>query len=310
MSEYPKVIIIIVNWNGYQDTSDCLRSIAKIDYPNYSIVVIDNGSKGREAEKIKRAFKSISLIKNRTNKGYATANNQGIKFALSKKAEYLLLLNNDTLVKKDFLSLLVKYAEENGFKGILTPKILYYKSNHIWAMGGRLPMLTSIPRMTGQGKPSARYKKIIHCDYASGCALFVPSKTVRKIGLLNPIYFAYYEDTDFSFRAKSRGFDIRVIPESIIWHKVSRSTAPKNLKKIGRAQGYLLARNGLIFGRLNLQGLPKALYFLNQYLTKPFLYLLFKLEDSKAVYAYLRGLWDGTMFILGKKVKLPLNLFL
>lgn len=298
MIKQPLVYIIILNWNGYQDTVECLDSLEDLKYQNYKIVVVDNGSKNKEAQRLSKKYPHVKIIKNKKNLGFAKGNNQGIRLALEKKAKYILLLNNDTTIKADFLKQLVNFAEINKFQGILSPKILYYHSDKIWSMGGRLSVLTSIPRMIGQGKPSGRFNKTVEPNFATGCAFFVNSEVIKKVGLLNPRYFAYYEDTDLSYRIRKAGYKIKVIPKSIIWHKVSQSMPGKNLKKIGEIQSFLLAKNGLIFGNLNLEGFSKFIYLINQLTTKFILYLIFKCDSNKARVAYTRGLIEGSRFLL------------
>lgn len=297
MKKQPLVYIVVVNWKRYDDTIDCLKSLGEIDYKNYKIVVVDNESQEREATNLKKKFPNIKIIKNRKNLGFSQPNNQGIKVALKDKADYVLLLNNDTVVKGDFLKNLIGYAEKKNFRGILNPKILYYDSDIVWAIGGRLSVLTSIPRMIGQGKPSSNFTEIIEPDYASGCALLVHREVIDKVGLLDTRYFAYYEDTDWSYRIRAAGFKVKVIPKSIIWHKVSQSTNQKT-GKIGETYAYLLAKNGILFGVLNLDGLSKLMYLINQYTTKPFLYLIFKVDSKKAAISYLKGLVDGSRYLL------------
>ncbi len=300
MNHQPLVYIIILNWNGLEDTVECLKSLQNVTYKNYTIVVVDNGSKNNEASRISKKFPLIKMIKNKSNKGYAEANNQGMRLALKDGADYILLLNNDTTIKPNFLKVLIDYAEAKKFKGVLTPKILYYKTNIIWAMGGSLSFLTSIPRMIGQGRPSKAFAKIIEPDYASGCAFLVNREVIKKVGMLDPAYFAYYEDTDLSYRVRAAGFPIKVIPKSIIWHKVSQSFKHKKINKIGETQSHLLAKNGLLFGVNNLKGLSKLIYLLNQYTTKLVLYIIFKTDSVKASLAYIRGIKEGTQEMLTK----------
>ena len=294
---HPLVYIITINWNGFAHTKECLISLQKINYPNYKIIVIDNGSSNNEGQKLYKQFPHIQLILNNKNKGYVVANNQGVKKALKWGADYILLLNNDTTVKFDFLTMLVDYYEKSHFQGILSPKILYYKTSKVWAMGGKLNIYTSIPQMIGQGKPSSDYNKIIKPDYAPGCALFTKKDILKKIGLLDERYFAYYEDTDISFRAKRGGYNIKIIPKSIIWHKVSQSTKQKRFGKIGKTQAYFLAKNGLVFGSLNYHFPKYIIYFVGQTLIKLPLYLIFKVDSINSAAYYIKGYIDGWKFV-------------
>ena len=122
------------------------------------------------------------------------------------------------------------------------------------------------------------------------------------MGTLNQSYFAYYEDTDLSFRIHKAGYKIKVIPQSIVWHKVSQSTTQKEKGKTGVIQSYLLARNGLLFGTLNLSGLNKVIYLTSQYLIKFPLYLLFKVDSLKSAIAYIEGVVDGTQYLQNNRL--------
>lgn len=299
MGKEPLVYIIIVNWRRYKDTQECLASLKNSKYKNFRLIVVDNESQEGKAEKLLKKYPFIKMIKNKKNLGYSRANNQGIELALKDNADFLLLLNNDTVVAPNFLNILVDYARANNFYGVLSPKILYYKSDKIWAMGGKLSFLTSIPRMIGQGKPSSAFNEIVEPDYVSGCAFLLNREVIEAVGMLDTRYFAYYEDTDLSFRVKRAGYALKVIPKSIVWHKVSQSTKQK-AGKVGETYAYLLAKNGVLFGVLNLEGFPKFIYLLNQYTSKPLLYLIFKVDSLKAAASYLRGLKEGAGYLFRK----------
>ncbi len=297
----PLIYVVSINWNGLYDTLVMLSSLKKCVNLNIKIVIIDNGSKKNEARIIKGRYPDICLIKNKNNVGYCKANNQGMKIALKNKAKYVLLLNNDTVVKTDFLTKLVEYAEKNNFNGILTPKILYYKKGVIWAFGGKISKLTSIPKMIWQGKPSKKYLSVVEPDYAPGCAFFVNSSILKKIGFFDETYFAYYEDTDLSYRIKKAGYRIVAIPKSIVWHKVSRSTNQYTTDKINEIQSYYLARNGIIFGINNLNGFQMVMYLTQQLLLKFPAYLLLKCNGVDARRQYSKGIFDGIKYAINKK---------
>lgn len=294
----PTVCIIIANWQQYELTSQTLESLGNQNYKNIKIILVDNESDPGKLKSLHRHFPKISVIKNKVNLGFSKANNQGIKFALKNQADFILLLNNDVEVKKDFLTTLVDYCISENYSGILNPKILYHKSHMIWAMGGKLSTLTSIPRMIGQGSNSNDFINIIKPDYACGCALFASVSVFKKVGFLDETFFAYYEDTDFSFRAKCHGISIRVIPKSIIWHKVSRSTSHNAINKLGEFQSYLYAKNGLVFGSKNFSGLKRIYYIANSLTIKTLLYLIFKCEGVSAQKSYLNGILDGLKLIM------------
>ena len=144
----PKVNIVIVNWNGLEDTSELLKSLSKISYSNFFIVIVDNNSANDEAEKLEKSGQAKThIIKCKENLGFAGGNNVGIKYSLEQKADYILLLNNDTRVNPDFLEILVnKYESTDSQAGIVAPRInYYYEPKKIWSDGG------NISRMRGSG---------------------------------------------------------------------------------------------------------------------------------------------------------------
>ena len=292
----PLVYIITINWNGLEDTLECLGSLEKINYSPYRIIVVDNGSKDNQAAVIKEKYPLIELIENIKNEGFVNANNQGIEVALTQNAKYILLLNNDTTVKNDFLDILIEHAEKNKDVGILSPKILYYDSDTIWSMGGRINNLTGFSIMIGKRKQSKQYNEIIEPDFITGCAMLIKREVIEKIGLLDPIYFAYYEDTDYSFRVRDAGYKIKVIPGSVIRHKKSASAGIKGSSRISSQQAYLWARNGIIFGEKNLTGMDKTSYLFGE-LTFRLLFGLISCDGTQAMKKYLIGVKDGLFYI-------------
>lgn len=296
--ENPLVYIVIVNWRNYTDTLECLRSVYKIDYRKYKVVLVDNESENDEARGLKSKFPKLHLITNSTNKGFAAAANQGIKYAITKGTDLILLLNNDTVVHARFLKHLIVSVLANP-KSLLSSKILYYKTNKIQAMGGRLSVITGIPRMIGQGKTRIEVKKGFKPDFLSGCVLLISREAVKTVGLLDPEYFAYYEDVDYCFRARKAGFNLVVVDKSLVWHKGSQSTTQRP-GKIGAVQSYLHAKNGVLFGVKNLKGFSKFVYLANQFSTRPLLFMIYKCDNNKARLSYLKGLFDSTRFLRRK----------
>src|ERR1700727_1111005 len=133
----PKVSILMVTWKSYEMTRDCLLSLRKLDYPSYEIVLVDNGSGDGSPERLASEFPEVRLLRNATNLGFPAGNNVAIRDALERNPDYLLLLNNDTLVAPDFLSKMVAVAESDEKIGLVNPKILYFEPSHrIWLRGG------------------------------------------------------------------------------------------------------------------------------------------------------------------------------
>lgn len=229
LTKYPSVYIIIVNWNGYNDTFECLNSIVKINYANYRIVVVDNGSDTNEIDGIEKNFPKIKLIKNSQNLGFSGGNNLGIEFSIKEGADFVLLLNNDTIVEPDFLNHLVDNILKDEKIGIAVPKINYYSNpNMIWYAGGFISKLRGSGFTIGEGKFENRYTKNKYVTFATGCCLLIETTAIKQIGAMDESYFLYLEDVDYCLRAISAGYKILFVADSKIYHKVSGSTTRNN----------------------------------------------------------------------------------
>jgi GT2 family glycosyltransferase len=243
----PLVYIIVLNWNGLQDTVECLDSLGALDYPNYRVAVVDNGSTDGSVEHLRRSHPGVELITSDRNRGYAKGNNLGLDHALGSKADYLLALNNDTLVHPSFLSELVATAELDPSIGIVGPKIFYRgEGNRIWFAGGRIHYwLGNTSHIGNRQKDSSKFSGQLDVDYVTGCAMLIRKSVLEEIGTFDPSYDSYYEDCDLCLRAKRRGYRIVCARQAMIWHKVSASTGGGNTPR----KLYLKMVNGARFFR-------------------------------------------------------------
>lgn len=238
----PKVGIVIVNYNGAKYQNDSIRSLKNMDYHNYEIIVVDNGSTDNSLELLRKEFDDVLIVETNKNLGVAAGNNIGIRYALKRNAEYVLLLNNDIELSENVLSLLV----QNASNRIMTvPKIYYYdKKRVIWSAGGEVNWKWGLPYHIGQDKPdNARFniKKVV--EIAPTCCMLIHKEVFIKVGYMDEKYFMYFDDTDFCIRANDKGYKILYIPEAKMWHKVSSSSGGAN-SKICR---YYVSRNILYF---------------------------------------------------------------
>ena len=290
---YPKIAIVILNWNGLLDTLECLRSIQKIVYPNYMVVVIDNGSKGNDAEIIRKKFGNfVCVIQEEKNLGFAGGSNVGIRWALCSGAKYVLLLNNDTVVDPNFLTELVNISQNDTQIGIVGPKIYYYEQpNRIYSAGGRVNFWTgNAPRIGIREIDDGRFDNIEEVDYVCGCALLIKEKTIKTIGLLSEIYFAYYEETEWCQKARKAGFKVVYVPKARIWHKSHYTkTSSANALTI-----YYMTRNRFLFVKRNSNALQFVVFNLFFLMTDLLIQMQNKLfMRPKLFVAYLKGIRDG-----------------
>jgi GT2 family glycosyltransferase len=244
----PHVNIIIVNWNGYEDTSELLNSLKTISYKNYSITIVDNNSSGDDVKKIETEYHGcLTLITSEVNLGFGGGNNLAIRTAMEGSAEYILLLNNDTIVEPGFLDVLVNKMNSMPGIGMTAPQINYYSQpDEIWSAGGIISWL----RASGFAKTDIKEDKLPKKDrlveFISGCCMLIKKEVIAKIGLFDEDYFLYLEDTDLCLRTLREGYKILITPESKIYHKVKRSS-----NKVSVTPLYYETRNRLYFAKKN-----------------------------------------------------------
>jgi hypothetical protein len=182
---------------------------------------------GGPVEAVRRRFGDrVFVIANRENLGFAGGNNVGIRHALESGAEYVLLLNNDTVVDPELIDHLLRPFREDAGVGITGPKIYYYTpSDQIWFAGGRIYLGRGTSRHIGiRQTDDGRFDRPAEVDYVTGCALMASREVYERCGLLDPSYVAYYEDADFCMRARRAGFRVVYAPGGRVWHKISAST--------------------------------------------------------------------------------------
>jgi len=240
----PLVYIIILNFNGLEDTQACLESLKTVDYDNYKIIIVDNNSGVEEVEKLEKSVsENIQLIKSDTNTGFAGGNNIGIKKAIEQKAEYILLLNNDTVVDKDFINELVDPFKDTKV-AITTSKIFYQdRKEIIWYAGANFNKFSGESIHLGEGQvDSEEFSETKEVERASGCSMMVKREVFEEIGLLDDKYFLLFEESEFCWRARAKGYITIFCSKSIIWHKVSSTTKSNSPRYI-----YYYKRNQLYF---------------------------------------------------------------
>lgn len=227
----PRFSIIILNWNGKTDTLACLDSLKKIDHPSFDIIVVDNGSIDDSCAAIKAAFPSVHLIETGKNLGFAEGNNVGIRHALENGADWLFLLNNDTVVDSTILHAFQTQIEKDPKAAIIggTP-YLFEDQNRLDHLGGKWNKKTAQFDFIGLRDIDSDllWKQNLSLDYACGCALLIKRDVFEAVGLLEPRFFLIWEEADFCFRAKRAGFTIQTCRNAKLWHKVSASFKGKN----------------------------------------------------------------------------------
>lgn len=349
MDAIPRVSIIILNWNGWKDTIDCLDSVYQITYPNYDVIVVDNNSENESINKIKDytqgkfdininsnkysgenkklkyieysrkeveagggreneilnfpPWRKLIIIINEKNYGFAEGNNIAIKYALNTlNTDYVLLLNNDTIVQKDFLDKMIEVSllEENN--SIIGPKIFYYdfrgRKDVIHSAGAKIHIKLGLAPPIGINEIDiGQYNEIKHVDYIEGACMLVKKNLIETIGFLDQTFFAYWEEADWCYRARKKGFNIIYVPEAQIWHKIPE-------KRINKIAIYLYTRNKFIFMIKNASNGDFTIFIL-YYVFFDFWYrlviILAYYRNINILISFLTGNRDGFSFVIIQK---------
>ncbi len=285
----PKVSIILVNWNNFDDSAECLESLGQGTYPNYEVVVVDNGSEGDDARLLRERFgDSIRLIENEKNFGFAKGCNVGIRDALDRGADYVVLLNNDTVVTPDFLEEVVGVAQSDEKVGIAGGKIYCYEfPQQIWFAGGTIDYRTGNTLIRGSGEVDrGQFDEKVEVDWICSCFMVISCDLLRTVGMLDGRFFFGWEDADLCVRAARSGYKVLYVPGSGIWHKGWGGSKKQRLK--GQPL-YYAARGHFIF---------KDKHFTKLQLASSGLYFAIRLPKIVWDYSRITGQWKAPIHIL------------
>ena len=251
MNQYPRVSVISVNYNQAEVTCDMLESLLAVDWPDLEVIVVDNASP-KAPSLITERFPQIRFIQSDKNLGFAGGNNIAIAKATG---DYILLLNNDTIVPKDFIKPLIETYRQHPDAGIVSPKIVFYYSEGLvqYAGTGKINPMTCRGETHGymqQDGPDFDHER--KTDLAHGACMMISRAVIDKIGVLDEGYFMFYEEYDYCERAKRAGFEIYYNGHSHILHKQSISVGKNSPLK-----SYYMTRNRIYFSRKNFKGMSR-----------------------------------------------------
>jgi len=292
------VSLVILNYNNNDYTMDCLKSLKKQTYKSFEVILLDNGSKYDFYLELKKKIThlekdlKIILIRTKLNLFFTGGNNKAIKIA---NGEYICLLNNDTIVSPNFIEKMVEFFEVNLDAGMISPKIKVYKNkNFLWYAGAEINFRKAhIANLRGtwERDPSdQRYDKITATAYAAGTALFLRKSLIEKIGLLDEVFFMYFEETDWNLRAKKYGYESYYVPTTIIYHKVTRNSN----KKPSLLKHFFLNRNTQILIWKHATFINLLVFYLKFILNNLKVILIaFIQKKLYSVFLQLYSLWQG-----------------
>jgi GT2 family glycosyltransferase len=233
--------VVIVNWCKPVDTIECIQSLVKNGIPADHILVIDNGSIDDSFNQIKKTCPEIEIHKMNENMGFTGGYNIGIELALKAGASKIFILNNDTIVDKDTVPILLASDWD-----VSVPKIYFYDNpKRIWSAGAHWRRFPPMIIMRGyQQLDNPRYDKLIPLEYMTACAIMVRREVIEHVGGFDEEFENYQEDYDFAYRVRAAGFNIGYIPNARVWHKESTSLGALSLQK-----WWYLGRNSVLFYR-------------------------------------------------------------
>ena len=245
------VCFIILNYNGFADTKDCVISLfSAINMKQNEIVIIDNGSKDDSynlLSQLKSEELPFHLIETGTNLGYARGNNIGIKYALNKGYKYVCILNNDTIIEENFLKSCIDYLETYNDVAFVGPTLLNYNNNRVQSTGGDIHIKTGKVTQKNSGRLQQDLPEIIEADYVGGACIIFSTRKMDKLGFIPEDYFLFFEETEWCYQAKKKGLRNVVINSTYIRHKGSAS-----INKIDAFSTYMMNRNRVVFVRRNV----------------------------------------------------------
>ena len=291
-----KISVILVNYNGLQYNDACITSLLQSEgCGRIQIIVVDNASTDDSFRQLQEHWgehPQVLLLQAGDNFGFAKGNNIGIRRALEENPDYIMLLNNDTVIEPDAIAQMVRLQKEKG--GMITPKIKYAdRPDIIWSAGGEFSRILKKSRHIGLNKPDgSAFDEDRQCSFTTGCCFLMSRVVFEQMGYLDERFFLYYEDNEYSFRARSRQITIWYCHSAVVYHKVNGAT----LGNEKAANAYYIARNWLICARQYL-GMEYGLFLIYFILNRLVWMVLWSLQGRKdmvkatreALYDYKHG---------------------
>lgn len=279
--------IIIVNWNAKAYLKGCFESILSQSFTDYEIILVDNASSDDSVDFVKDNFPQVQIIKNKENVGFAEGNNIGIK---NSKGEIIVLFNPDAVADKNWLSILVDTLQSSEKIAAVTGKMYYlgdkYGKDAVFCTWSKIDPYSAAPYNFHDNEPISKV------DYLSGAAIVIKRDVLEKIGLMDPDYFLYFEETDLCARMIRAGYDLMYIPDALVWHAVSPLSNSEN-------KVYYMERNRFRFALKNFDSIYIPI-FVTYYLGESFAIFLRDIKNKNLTRSKIRSralFWNLTNFV-------------
>lgn len=254
-----QIAAVVLNWNGKDDTLSCLHSLRRQLDVKVEMIVVDNGSSDDSVFAVRNKCPYVRVIENGENLGYAEGNNVGIKYALDQGFQYIMVINNDTILAPQCISRLLKDLQLHPDAAAAVPKSFYFEApDTIYFAGGRISRDGSTLHIGIGARDGPKYNLACDTEWLTGCAILFRSTSLQEVGLFEPKYYLLYEDVDWSLRTRRKGYRLRFVPGATLWHK----TSPSFGKTWSPFYLYYYTRNSFLWIERNfsLQEMP-CLYY-------------------------------------------------
>jgi GT2 family glycosyltransferase len=262
----PEVAVIVLNWNGKDDTLSCLKSVRAQSNVIVHTVLVDNASSDQSVAAVRESFPEVEVIESGANLGYAGGNNVGLEHALQRGFDYIFVLNNDTVLDPTCLAKLVADLKAHPNAAAAGPKALFMDSPTTIHFGGGVLTQRGVADHLGMGQQDGPQFFSGDSDWLTGCAILFRSRALKEIGLFESKFFLLFEDLDWSMRARKLGYKLRFAADARLWHKGSASFG----KPFSPSYWYYYSRNNLLWiertfsrrqrPRLYFSALKRSLY--------------------------------------------------
>lgn len=285
------VSIITVNYNGYRHTCELIESLRQNETYDYEIIVVDNASPDGDAAKLKATFQNyaeVTLLASARNVGFAGGNNLGY---LHTRGEYIMYLNNDTVIQTPFIESLVQRMQSSAKIGAVSPKIKYYSNPHIIQYAGYTPMnrITMSNHLVGSGQvDDGLYDTAHRVPFIHGACVVTSRTVLETVGSMAELYFLFYEELDWSLALSEKGYELWYEPASTVYHKESMT-----IQRATPLRSYYLTRSRMIFTRRRSRSKLVAIAY--QVIVSYPIHILKSIIHGRwaMVSALSRGIWSG-----------------
>ncbi len=289
---WPRVLVVVLDWNGADGTLACLASLQGVDYPAFDTLVIDNGSRHSVIPRVRASFPAVDCIELPVNLGYAGGNNVGLRRALEMQYDFAYVLNNDTTVDPGALRAAVAAAGSSDVAVVGGKVLAFDDPSRLWMTYGWIDYRQSLVQLAGWGeRDTGQYDVARDVEWVPGCALLLSCRALAEIGLFDEEFFAYHEDVDWCTTARERGWRVRYAPDTIVRHRGNRTLGGPSYVS---PRKYLSARSTVLFARKHATAPQRLKLWLSILITLPFVFVRRLVTgEARGVWLKVRGWIDG-----------------